>query len=324
MSEYSLPEGVIISALLQPDVDINIEVSTGAQTQRLTVSNATSIMALKVQICGVMRCGVTPERLELRLGETIMEDPMPLHFYAIKNASKINVIKPWICVTVLHSKMGSIFSQMNRNDTIRILKARLLAIPNFSPITFQLLTDQPINPLSNQRCFRPASNHEFTHVKGTPDPFATFGSRLYLVSEGKYYVDLDDNETVETLRINDGDELYLLTTRWTKKEVDVREYGTGRKIRGVEPEHTGLDIRLRAQDQTGLPVSDLLVFSVNPSSGYFNMGPGQGYQGVTHDQTPQPIRLPSGALDEKLLLYVIPADTYNAEQKRIREEMKQN
>ena len=54
LCEYSLPEGATISALFEPDVDISIEVSTRHQTQKLTISNATSVMALKVQVCGVM------------------------------------------------------------------------------------------------------------------------------------------------------------------------------------------------------------------------------------------------------------------------------
>ena len=37
LSEYSLTEGATISALFEPDVDINIEVSNGNQTPKLTI-----------------------------------------------------------------------------------------------------------------------------------------------------------------------------------------------------------------------------------------------------------------------------------------------
>ena len=69
LCEYSLPEGTTISVLFEPDVDINIEVSTCHQMQKLTASNATSVMELKVQICGIMKCGISPEKLEIRLGD---------------------------------------------------------------------------------------------------------------------------------------------------------------------------------------------------------------------------------------------------------------
>ena len=100
LCEYSLPEGATISALFEPDVDISIEVSTHHQTQKLTISNATSVMALKVQVCGVMKCGVAPEKLEIRLGDITLEDPMPLHFYRIKEGSRLYLIKPYVRVTV--------------------------------------------------------------------------------------------------------------------------------------------------------------------------------------------------------------------------------
>ena len=50
LSEYLIPEGSTISALFELDVDVAIEVSIGHKTQKLTVSNSTSTMALKVQI----------------------------------------------------------------------------------------------------------------------------------------------------------------------------------------------------------------------------------------------------------------------------------
>ena len=57
LCEYSLTEGTTISALFEPGVDNTIEVSIGHKTQKLTVSNSTSTLALKVQISDVMRCG---------------------------------------------------------------------------------------------------------------------------------------------------------------------------------------------------------------------------------------------------------------------------
>ena len=123
--EYSLPEGATISALFEPDVDINIEVSTRHQTQKLTVSNATSVMALKAQICGVMRCGVAPEKLEIRLGDVTLENPMPLHFYEIKEGSRLNIMKPYVGVMVETNKGAKIFWRLKRKDTIGDVKIKL-------------------------------------------------------------------------------------------------------------------------------------------------------------------------------------------------------
>ena len=118
LCEYSLPEGTTISALFEPDVDINIEVSTGPQVHNLIVSNATSIMTLKDKSCGVMRCGVAPERLEIRFGVVTLEDPMPLHFYGINDGSTLNILKPYVSVTIENNHGTETFWRLDRKDRL--------------------------------------------------------------------------------------------------------------------------------------------------------------------------------------------------------------
>ena len=118
-------KGATISALFEPDMDINIEVNTGVQGEKLTVPNSTSVMALKVQICGVMRCGVVPENLEIKLEDVTLEDPMPLHFYEIKDGTKLETVKPFVNVTITNNHGGSLFWRLHRNDTIKEVKAKL-------------------------------------------------------------------------------------------------------------------------------------------------------------------------------------------------------
>ena len=219
LCEYSLPEGATISALFEPDVDINIEISTGHQSQKLTVSNTTSVMALKVQLCGVMKCGLAPERLEIRLGDITVEDPMPLHFYGVEVGSILDVIKPYIRVRVENNKGDFICWLLDRKDTIKEVKAEL------------------------------ATSLGNVSIKQM---------HLYLVSEGQNFDELDDDdETVERCKIRDGDRLYLLTYRWVRNEYDVTVKKTGRKIQDVEPEDTCLGVKVKAQDQTGTPVSTI-------------------------------------------------------------------
>ena len=130
LCEYSLPEGATISALFELDVDINIEVSTRHQSQKLTVSNSTSVMALKAQICGVMKCGVAPEKLEIRLGDVTLEDPMPLHFHGIREGSMLNIMKPYVGVMVETNKGAKIFWRLKRKDTIGDVKIKLATSSN--------------------------------------------------------------------------------------------------------------------------------------------------------------------------------------------------
>ena len=176
LCEYSLPEGTTISVLFEMDVYINIEVSTRHQTQKFTVSNTTSVMELKVQLGGVMKCGVAPERLDIRLGKVTLENPMPLHFYGIKDGSKLEAVKPYINVMVETNHGTEIYWCLDRKDTIREVKEELA-------ISF---INAEANPNGSMKM-------EQFH--------------LYLVTDGQNFDGLNDNKTVEMCKIEEGDRL---------------------------------------------------------------------------------------------------------------------
>ena len=248
LGEYSLTEGAMISALFEPDVKINVEVSMGFQLHQLTVSNSMSIMALKSQICGVMRCGVAPDKLEIRLGDVTLEDPMLLYFYGIKNGSKLNVLKPYVNVTVMNNKGTEIFWRLNRKDSIKEIKAKLATVQaSSSKFSF--------NQINNF-----IYGDYFPDDRTSPD-----SSRLYFVAEGQHFVELEDDDVVETYKIKDDDRLFLLSYRWTiNSNVFVTKFG--RNVQGVEIGDTCLTIKLKAQDQLGIPVNTLKLFHGENSS----------------------------------------------------------
>ena len=69
LAEYNIQDGATISALFEPDVDINIEVSTGQHTQQHVVSNSTSVMALKLLVSDATGCGIVPDKMQLMFEE---------------------------------------------------------------------------------------------------------------------------------------------------------------------------------------------------------------------------------------------------------------
>ena len=86
------------------------------------------------------------------------------------------------------------------------------------------------------------------------------GMRLYIVTEEGSFDELDDDdETVEQCKIKDGDKLHLLLYRWVDQECNVTLRKAKSKVKGVELENTCLSIKLRPQDQLGVPVSSLRV-----------------------------------------------------------------
>ena len=234
LCEYSLPEGTVISALFEPDVNISIKVTCGHQTQKFTVSNATSVMALKVKICGIMRCGVAPERLEIRLGDITLEDPMPLHFYGIKDDSRLDLIKPYIRVMVENNHGFTICWRLNKKDTISEVKVKLATATK--------------RPGKDERLVDPNDSVKVEQL------------HLYVVIEGQNFAELDDDDkTVENFKIKENYHLSLLTYRLTYKH-SVMVMKTGIALWGVDPDDTCLGIKVKVQDQMGLPVNTLNVF----------------------------------------------------------------
>ena len=231
LREYSLPEGATISALFEPDMDINIEVSTHHQTQKLNVSNATSVMALKVQICGVMKCGLAPEKLEIRLGDVTLEDPMPLHFYGIRDGSRLDVVKPYVDVRVENNKGGKIFWRLKRQDAIGDVKIKLATSSK--------------------------TTGRSTEYQNPDDSVKVEQLRLYSVSKDNKFEELDeDDRTVDNCKIKDNDRLYLLSYKWAQN-LKVAVMKTRRELWGLEKDGTCLGIKVKAQDQVGTPVSTI-------------------------------------------------------------------
>ena len=249
LCEYSLPEGAVISALFEPNVDINIEVSTGQQVQKLKVSNATSIKALKTQISGVMKCGVAPEKLEFKFGEITLEDPMPLHFYGVEDESKLDVLKPYINV-ILEYKGNQIYWRLNRKDTIAEVKVKL---PTKSRGTEDLNDDAKVEQL-----------------------------RLYLVTDGQKFDELDDDKTVENCNIKENNRLYLLSYVWTQN-LNKPVTRDGIELQGLEEDDTCFIIRVKAQDQFGISVSSSKVVRLVEHEWGENPTGSPTYFGYLHD-----------------------------------------
>ena len=253
LCEYSLQEGATLSALFELDVDINIEVSTVLQEQNITISNSTAIKALKVKICQAMRCGVAPQKLEIRPGDITLEEQMPLHFHGIKNGSKLEVVKPYVAVTVENNYGTEILWRIDRQDTIRGIKSKLAGNQSQVPMTYYHVQE------SYSRI-----DNEINIFNGGRIIFEAM--RLYIIREDGSYDELgDDDETVDKYDIKDGDNLYLLTSRWVHN-CNVTVIKTGRRLRGVDEEDTCLGIKMKAQDQLGKPVSEFKLFQAKGAS----------------------------------------------------------
>ena len=242
----------MISALFEPDMDINIEVSTRHQTRRISVSNAASVKTLSQVHPGIFNCGIAPERLEIRLrnitledplplrrgsktledplplrrGSITLEDPLPLHFYGIKEGSTLDMVKRYVSVKVENNKGTTLCWRLKRKDTIGEVKVKLAT-------SSKRIGENPDNNAKVEQLY------------------------LYTVTDGRNFNELDDDdETVENYEIKDGDMLYLMSYMWTyKSKVTVME--TGAELWGLEKDDTCLGVKVKAQEQLGMPVSTI-------------------------------------------------------------------
>ena len=276
LSEYSLPEGATISALFEPDVDINIEVNIGSQINQYTVSHSMSVIGIKGYILCFMRSAMSPHRLDIRLGEDTLDDSMPLHFYGITNNTRLDALKPDVGVTIENNHGAKLYWRLYRKDTIREVKDKLATVQTISAeVSFatqsKKISLKQIGPNISagiSRIISDQSNAE--EIRGCQDGgrMSAEAMRLYLVtedensSEGRNFWELHDDETVDTYNIKDDDILYLLSYRWNFQS-NVTVSKTGRILQGTEPDDTCLGIKLRAQDQLGIPVQDLRVLDVS-------------------------------------------------------------
>ena len=173
--------------------DIDIEVRIGPQLHKLTVSNSTSVMALKVQMCDVMRCSVAPERLEVRLGDVILEDPIPLHFYGVQRGTKLSVIKPYIGVTIENNHGTEIFWRLDRMDTIKEATTKLATIHFSNKMRFNLYKHSLGTHGITRRVTADAPS--FTEIIGFQEAGESAeGMRLYLITEDGNFNELDNNK----------------------------------------------------------------------------------------------------------------------------------
>ena len=206
-------------------------------------------MAVKIRICTGIKCGIPPGRLEVRLGDTILEEVMPLHFYSINEGSLLMLLKPYVGVRIENNHGTVVYWRINRKETIREVKAKLATIKS--------------SDASSERAF--SFSQKGTQFNGqvsgghpNDDGMDVDWMRLYLVVDGKFD-ELDDSETVENCKIKDDDRLYLLIHRWTE-ECKVELLKTGRMLCGVEETDTCLGIKVKLQDQLGIPVHTLKLF----------------------------------------------------------------
>ena len=201
---------------------------------------------------------------------------MPLHFYGVNKNTRLDALKPDPGVTIENNHGATLYWRLWRKDTIREVKNKLATVQTTIPAIPSLTQTKRVS-------LTQSGTSNSSGISGTISYESNAGEvnrcqdggrmsaevmRLYLITDDendddgdRSFWELHDDETVEKYKIKDDDRLFLLSYTWNY-ESNVTVTKTGRKLQGAEPEDTCLGIKLRAQDQLGVPVQHLKVFEM--------------------------------------------------------------
>ena len=175
-----------------------------------------------------------------------------------RTRSTLNILKPYVGVTIENNHGTEIFWRLHRKDTIKEAKTKLAMVHYSNKMRFYLYRHSPDGPGTARKVRGDGSS--FTEMTGYEEGGMSIdGMRLYLITGDRNFNELDDDKTVEKHGITDDSKLYLLSYSWSNK-CDITVMKTGRKLHGIEEQDTCLGIKVRVQDQTGLPVASFQVF----------------------------------------------------------------
>ena len=276
LGEYSVPDGTVISVLFEPDVDINVKVASGPQSYQLVVPNSTIVMALKVHVFEVAKCGVAPDKMQIMFGDIPLENALPLHYFGITNGSKLTVLKPYITVSIEDNHGDVLCKRLSKKDTIAEVKVKLSStIRSPSPQPMEEPSEGPPPPGHPGHPFGRRGHHHLHGagmrmrqlLKRTKPPAVAMhpsvdDMRLFVVRKNNQvlnYDELCDEMTVTDHKLKDNDQLYLLSYKWTNQTSVIVTTKAGTKLLGVEPDDTFRSIKVRTQDQLGVPFSQVVL-----------------------------------------------------------------
>ena len=219
----------------------------------------------------------------------MLQDDRKLNEYGITETNTLEARKPYTGVTVENNYGNKIYWRLDTNREVKVkLASAQSSLAAASPqgefsftslgggfdgqLANPLLKDikQPDGTVTSEKGSRPIflyrdeTTYDGNFSGGAPRAGTVSAEvvRLYLIVDDQIFEELSEHRTVEYHEIKDGDNLYLLTYRWTYNEGDVTMEKTGKQLEGVERDDTILGIKLRMQDQFGIPVSDLKLFDV--------------------------------------------------------------
>ena len=263
LDELNIMDGNTVNFLIEPDQCVNIYVECGPKTYQLETSLSIQVKELKQLLIKNNQVALLYEYFHLAMissdddvyQETkLTDESLPLHFYSVQNGSTLKVIRTFIQLNIIDTRNEMHYKSIPSDITIQELKKTIMYSKQYSEVHY-----------------------------GSFDNIIMFTK-----TDDNVYKRLCENckITVGDL-LSDNDTIYLSSDNFFKNFYPL--YYNGNEIGkvGVGFEESVLSIKLRTQEQMGIPVSNIRILDRIPHKVKVRAGnPNPGNPAVNPQQNP--------------------------------------
>ena len=240
LDELNITDGDTVNFLIEPDQCVNIYVECGPKTYQLETSLSIQVKELKQLLIKNNQVALLYEYFHLALissdddvyQETkLTDESLPLHFYSVQNGSTLKVIRAFIQLNIIDTRNEMHYKSIPSDITIQELKKTIMYSKQYSEVYY-----------------------------GSFDNIIMFTK-----TDDNVYKRLCENcKIIVGDLLSDNDSIYLSSDNFFKKFYPL--YYDGNEIGkvGVGFEESVLSIKLRTQEQTGIPVSNIRILTSIP------------------------------------------------------------
>ena len=238
--ELNISDGDTVNILIEPDQCVNIDVKCGPKTYQLETSLSIQIKELKQILIKNNQVALLYEFFHLAMissddgidrKTTMTGESLPLHFYGVHNGSTLKVIQPFILLNIVNTRNEMHYKRISSDITIKELKKTIM----YS------------KPYSNQ------GYGSYDNIM----MFTKTGNNVYKM--------LCENRKVAVGDLfSNHDTIYLTSDIFFENSYPLYYDGNDIGKVGVGYEESVLSIKLRTQEQTGIPVSNIRILTGIP------------------------------------------------------------
>ena len=253
LDELNISDGDTINILIEPDQCVNINVKCGPKIYKLETSLSMQVKELKQLLVKNNQVALLYEFFHLAMissndgvnhETTLTNEYLPLHFYGVQNESLLKVIGKFIQLNIANTRNEMNCRRFPRNTTLNDFMETM--------IYYKKYYEQYSGTFNNILMFTKKDNNVYKRLYENRNVII---GDLFLEND-TIYLSIDDFFRNSYPLYYDGNEIGKV---------------------GVGYEESVLSIKLRTQEQTGIPVSNIRILTGVPYKVQVRMVSSGGY-----------------------------------------------